>query len=206
VVTNLGTVLLACGLSYLLGSIPTGFWVGRLRGIDIRTLGSGNVGATNVMRVLGWGPGIFVFLIDVLKGVVAVWGLSRLTPLAGVDAIRVACGLCAVLGHTFTFFLKFKGGKGVATSFGIFLALAPFSALLAFGLFLLVVTLTHYISLGSMIAAGFFPLFVWLLGESGQNYLILILSLVLALVVMVLHRKNIQRLQSGTEHRFGQKD
>lgn len=197
---GVGLAILA---GYLLGSIPTGYIVGRMRGVDIRTQGSGNPGATNVVRVLGWPAGITVFLADMGKGLVAAWVLVKFTAFPASEVLRVACGLAAVLGHTFTIFLGFKGGKGVATSCGVFLALAPLSTLAVFSLFVIVVAATRYVSLGSIIAAAFLPLMVWAVGETGQSNWVLILAVGLAATVIVKHRSNIRRLLAGTENRLG---
>jgi acyl phosphate:glycerol-3-phosphate acyltransferase len=199
---GLGTALalLAC---YLLGSIPTGYLYGRARGIDIRRQGSGNLGATNVVRVLGWGPGVLVLLIDIAKGFLAVWVLARFSPFAGSDLMRVGCGLAAVLGHTFTVWLRFQGGKGVATSCGVFLALAPLATSVVLLAFVAVVAATRYVSLGSILAAALLPLLVWAVGEGGRSGLILLLAALLAVAVVFLHRSNIQRLLRGTENRLG---
>jgi glycerol-3-phosphate acyltransferase PlsY len=193
-------VVLAIAASYLLGSVPSGYLAGRLRGLDIRTHGSGNLGATNVVRVLGWGLGIAVLLADVAKGVAAAALIPYLTAYAGSDWLRVACGLSAVLGHTFTIFLRFKGGKGVATTYGVFLALATMSTLLVFFVFLIVVAATRYVSLGSLVSAALFPLLIWAVGEGGRSQATLVLACVLAVGVFWTHRSNIRRLLEGEEH------
>jgi acyl phosphate:glycerol-3-phosphate acyltransferase len=195
-------VVLAIVASYLLGSVPTGYLAGRARGVDIRTRGSGNLGATNVVRVLGWGLGIAVLLADVAKGVAAAALIPYLTGYAGSDWLRVACGLAAVLGHTFTIFLRFKGGKGVATTYGVFLALATMSTLLVFFVFLIVVAATRYVSLGSLVSAVLFPLLIWAVGEGGRNQATLVLAGVLAVGVFWTHRANLARLLKGTEHKL----
>ncbi|NTV52909.1 MAG: glycerol-3-phosphate 1-O-acyltransferase PlsY [Candidatus Firestonebacteria bacterium] len=199
---TLGVVLAIVG-SYILGSIPTGYWYGRLRGIDIRKQGSGNLGATNVLRVLGKTAGVLVLSVDVAKGFLAVALLPHLTPFPGLDYVRVACGLAAVLGHTYTLFLQFKGGKGVATTYGVLLALAPVSTILVFLAFVAVVAFSKYVSLGSLVSAVLFPIFIWLLGESGQGFSILFLALVVGTAVVAKHRSNIRRILDGTENRLG---
>lgn len=191
--------------SYVLGSVPSGYWIGKLRGVDIRSQGSGNMGATNAFRVLGPAAGYLVFLIDAGKGFSAVFLLARLTAYPGSDWIRVGCALAAILGHTYTVFLNFKGGKGVATAFGVFLALAPVSTVLAFLGFLIVVAFSRYISAGSVIAALGFPFLVWVVGESGQSFLILSLALLTSVLILLRHTQNIRRLFHGTENRLGQK-
>ncbi len=195
-----GVVLAA----YLLGSVPTGYLFGRARGLDIRTVGSGNLGATNVLRVLGIWAGLLVLLADVAKGFLAVFLLPRLTPYPASDFLRVACGLAAVLGHTYSAFLGFKGGKGVATTFGVLLVLAPISTVLVFLALAAVVAATRYVSAGSLTAAVLFPLFVWLIGESGQSDSILVLVLFLSLFMIYFHRANLRRLFEGRENRLGQ--
>jgi glycerol-3-phosphate acyltransferase PlsY len=191
--------------SYMLGSIPTGYLYGRLRGLDIRKQGSGNLGATNVLRVLGWQAGLLVLTLDISKGLAAVAFLPRLTPYPAMDYLRVACGLAAVFGHTYTLFLGFKGGKGVATGCGVFLALAPLAACLALLIFVTLVAATRYVSVGSLTAAIFLPLLIWLTGEAGRSSSVWWLSLLLLVGIIFLHRKNIQRLRQGTELRLGQK-
>jgi glycerol-3-phosphate acyltransferase PlsY len=203
-VVNQGwSVALAVVGSYLLGSIPTGYWLGRLRGIDIRQQGSGNMGATNVLRVLGTPSGILVLCVDVAKGFLAVSLLPHLTTFPGLDYVRVGCGLAAVLGHTYTCFLRFKGGKGVATTYGVLLALAPVSTILVFLIFAGVVALSKYVSLGSLVTAVLFPIFIWLLGESGQGFSILALAGLVGVAVIWKHRANIRRILDGTENRLG---
>jgi len=198
-------IIAALVLSYLLGALPTGYLVGRLRGLDIRTLGSGNTGATNVMRTLGLPAGVMVLIIDAAKGFLAVAWVPGLTPYPEFDWLRVACGLAAVLGHTFTLFLKFKGGKGVATTGGVLLALAPMAGVAALLIFACIVALTKTVSAGSLISALLLPPLVWILGEAGQGYSILLMSLLLAVLIIVRHSGNIQRLRNGTEHKIGQR-
>jgi glycerol-3-phosphate acyltransferase PlsY len=196
-------VVLAVLASYLLGSVPSGYLAGRLRGLDIRTRGSGNLGATNVVRVLGWGLGVAVLLADVAKGVAAAALIPYLTGYAGSDWLRVACGLAAVLGHTFTVFLRFRGGKGVATTYGVFLTLATLSTLAVFFVFLVVVAATRYVSLGSLVSAVLFPVLIWAVGEGGRNHATLVLACVLAVGVAWTHRGNITRLLQGREPKLG---
>jgi glycerol-3-phosphate acyltransferase PlsY len=198
------SVALAILGSYLLGAIPSGYWFGRLRGIDIRQKGSGNMGATNVLRVLGKPAGILVLVVDVAKGFLAVAWLPHLTPFPGLDYVRVGCGLAAVLGHTYTCFLHFKGGKGVATTYGVLLALAPVSTILVFLIFAAVVAFSKYVSLGSLVSAVLFPIFIWLLGESGQSFSVLALAFLVGVAVVIRHRANIRRILDGTENRLGQ--
>lgn len=196
---------LAIILSYLLGSIPFAYIYGKMRGVDIRKVGSGNPGATNVMRVFGTGPGVLVMLIDAAKGFVAAYFLVKVTPYPNADALKVICGVAAVLGHTFTVFLKFKGGKGVATTAGLFAALAPFSMLITFGTFVTVVVATRYISAASIVAALLLPLMIWVMGEGGQHYIIISMAILLSIVIVMRHRSNISRILNGTENKFGQR-
>lgn len=187
--------LLLCVGAFLLGSIPFGFLAGRLRGVDIRKHGSGNIGATNVMRELGVVPGVAVLLLDVLKGLIPVL-LARRWEL---DAWWVmGAGLLAITGHTFSPFLAFRGGKGIATSLGVLLGLSPVVAAASLGLFLWAAWLTRYVSLGSLVAAPTQALLFWLLPHPLPYRL---LGLLAALFVIAKHRGNIERLRSGTEPR-----
>ena len=140
-------------VAYLLGSIPTSFLMGKLvKGIDIRKHGSGNVGATNALRVLGTKIGVITLVIDIGKGFLAIIA-GRMLIENATHLLLIGCGLCAILGHIFTVFLKFKGGKGVATSAGVFIALTPLPVAIAFGVFLVTVAFSRYVSLGSILAA-----------------------------------------------------
>lgn len=198
-------ILLIIVSCYVIGSLPTGFIAGKLKGIDIRKVGSGNMGATNVVRTLGWLPGILVLLVDMAKGFACAYWMSGLTAYPESDLIKVACGLAAVIGHTFTLFLKFKGGKGVATAAGVFLGLAPISAALVLLIFVSVVAVTRYISAGSILAALFLPFLIWIVGEVGQGYSVFIIALLLAAMILVRHRSNIDRIIKGTENKLGQR-
>ena len=192
-------------LAYLAGSIPAAYLAGRLtRGIDLREHGSGNLGATNVYRVLGARVAAVVFLIDVAKGALPVWLLPRLTSTANPELWAIAYGLLAVAGHVRSIFLLGKGGgKGVATATGVFLALAPLATLLAFTVWAIVVTVSGYVSLGSLIAAIVLPLVV--LVQEGVRSPVFIVAVVLAAFVFWTHRANIGRLRRGEEHRFGRR-
>jgi len=140
--------ILTAFVGYLLGSIPTGFLVAKARGVDIRTVGSGNIGATNAFRVLGKGFGIFVLLMDALKGWVAVQVgalvVSQLLPGAPVEYLRITAGIAAILGHNFTCWLNFKGGKGIATSAGVLIALVPYALLIILAIFIILFLTTRY--------------------------------------------------------------
>ncbi len=202
-------------VSYLVGAIPTSILVGKIlrgRDFDIRNEGSGNAGGTNVFRVLGWKPGLFVMLVDALKGFVATLWIARWQPFGspGINeiALPIICGAVAVLGHIWTIFAGFRGGKGVGTATGMIVALYPVAALVCFGIFVVVVYLTRYISVGSITAAACLPL-VLLLGEKLFRKTValemLIFSVVLTGIIFYTHRQNIRRLLAGTENRFGQK-
>ncbi len=144
-------------LSYLLGGIPFGYLIAITKGIDIRTEGSGNIGATNVSRVLGRKYGLIIFVLDMLKGFLAVFFLPALVsgvikiPTTGDNLLVILCGFCAILGHAFPVYLRFKGGKAVATSFGVFIWLAPIVIAISFGAWIITVLVSRYVSLGSMV-------------------------------------------------------
>jgi glycerol-3-phosphate acyltransferase PlsY len=218
----LAYILTALG-AYLIGSIPTGFLVAKAKGIDIRSAGSGNIGATNAMRVLGKPAGIFVLLADAAKGYIAcalipplVWnwfiphhyGFFRYffdTPVKNQMEFFLTAGIFAVLGHNYTCWLKFKGGKGIATTTGVYLALAPWAVLIGLVVFLLTVLVTRYVSVGSIAAAISLPVVVCLT----QNGLLLdVVSVALGALAIYKHKSNIQRLRNGTENRitFKKKD
>jgi acyl phosphate:glycerol-3-phosphate acyltransferase len=209
--------------AYLLGSIPTGFLVAKAKGIDIRAAGSGNIGATNAMRVLGRPAGILVLLADCAKGYGAcclgvVISVSFASRLNGIHSIGdnsfesawnsipyfpVIAGIFAVLGHNYPCWLKFKGGKGIATTAGVYLALAPWAVLVALAVFILAVALTRYVSVGSISAAVALPVTVWVM--SPENVLLGIVTTVLGALAIYKHKSNIQRLLAGTENRLGKK-
>ena len=207
--------------AYLTGSIPFGFLAAKARGIDIRTVGSGNIGATNAMRVLGKPLGIFVLLMDALKGYVAVAVVpaaifnllaphfSGLAPAFSSEPGDVQTGLCvlagvfAVLGHNYTCWLKFKGGKGVATSAGVYIALAWPALLIALVIFVLALALTRYVSVGSICAAIALPAAVWIMQP--HNLALGIVTTALGALAIYKHKSNIQRLLAGKENRWGKK-
>ena len=204
----LNYILTALG-AYLLGSVPFGFLAAKAKGIDIRSAGSGNIGATNAMRVLGKPAGIGVLLLDVLKGYAAVaWlcaaMLKMFTPAsADAETLRIIAGIGAVLGHNYTCWLKFKGGKGIATTTGVYLALAPWAVLIALVVFILAGLLTKYVSVGSIAAAIALPAAVWILAP--QNLFLGIVTTALGALAIYKHKSNLQRLIAGTENRFGRK-
>lgn len=186
-------------LAYLFGAIPAGAWVARYYGVDIQKVGSGNTGATNILRTLGAGPALVVAAFDVLKGGIAVW-LARLVGIEGYLLGGVA--LAAVLGHNYSVFLRFTGGKGVATSFGTLLFLDPALALLTFPVGIATMALTRYVSAGSMIGAFTSAVLAMALGRPLWEILTVA---VLAALVFWTHRENIKRLQAGNERRLGEK-
>jgi glycerol-3-phosphate acyltransferase PlsY len=200
----LAYIVVALG-AYLLGSIPAGFLVAKAKGIDIRSVGSGNIGATNAMRVLGKPAGIFVLVMDALKGFASVaWLPILILKISGVSTIdletlKILAGIFAVLGHNYTCWLKFKGGKGVATSAGVFLALAPLAVGIAFTVFILTVLLTRYVSVGSIAAAIALPVAVWFTQE---NLFLKIVTIALGALAIYKHKGNLQRLRAGTENRL----
>ncbi len=201
------TLLLVVG-AYLLGSIPTGYLLMRIfRKQDIRTIGSGNIGATNVMRSGAKGLGAATFLADMLKGCTAVWlGIvlaPHLTQLAPARSIAAVAALMAVLGHMFPVWLRFKGGKGVATGFGVFLVAAPAAALAAIAVFAVLLAITRYVSLSSIVGAACFPVFAWFLVQGEKPALFIAVQATVALLIIVKHHQNIRRLLNGTENKIG---
>jgi glycerol-3-phosphate acyltransferase PlsY len=187
--------------SYLVGAIPTSYLVSRLvAGIDLRKHGSGNLGATNLYRVLGWRYAVPVALFDMAKGAVPVLYLAP--HVSDSQLFALLCGVAAILGHVFSIFVRFNGGKGVATAAGVMLGLTPLALGIAAAVWVVLVLLTGYVSLGSIMAAAVFPLAVYLLDHPSQTELLWI-DVAVAAGVILLHRRNIQRLLRGTEHRFG---
>ncbi len=198
-------IVLAC--SYILGSLPFGLWVGLLwKGVDIRTLGSKNIGATNVLRILGPGPGITVFILDTLKGAVFIWIYSLLAK-DSPFGFKAIIGVTAIIGHTFSAFLNFKGGKGVATTLGVLIGLNPIVAAVGFGTWLIVVLLTRYVSLASLCAGVSLPI-AFALFSPNQDEKIWTVSIfiLVAIFVAIKHKANIQRLIAGTELKFDKKN
>ncbi|HET9150440.1 MAG TPA: glycerol-3-phosphate 1-O-acyltransferase PlsY [Gemmatimonadales bacterium] len=194
--------LLALVASYLLGAIPTSLIVGRLfRGIDLRKHGSGNLGATNVYRTLGPKFAIPVGLFDMAKGAVPVMVIAPLVSASAYFAI--VCGIMAVIGHVFSVFVGFKGGKGVATASGVMLGLTPWAVLVSFLVWALIVRLTGYVSLGSIVSALILPVAAWLLHPSARP--LIWIQVLVAVAIVWLHRANIRRLLAGTENRFGRR-
>ena len=190
-------VYLLALFAYLLGSVPTGYILGSLAGVDVRKAGSGNVGATNVARVVGKRHGIFTLVTDIAKGFVPVIFAVHLDLTPSATAL---VGIAAFLGHLYPVFLRFQGGKGVATALGVFLGLAPWTVLILAVIFALVLWATRVVSLSSMVAAVFAPLVFWLFFHS---WILTGMSLFIAAMIVLRHRGNIQRLLSGTEPRLG---
>jgi glycerol-3-phosphate acyltransferase PlsY len=199
---------LIVALAYLLGSVPTGYLLVKLfRHEDIRSVGSGNIGATNVLRSGGKGLGAATFLLDVLKGAAAVWLgpllASILLPKMPFRDAQALAAVCAVLGHMFPVWLHFRGGKGVATGFGVFLVAAPLAALASIALFFIVLLVTRYVSLGSILGAASFPLFAWFMVRGDKPAPYIAAQIFVALLIILKHHQNIRRLLNGTESRFG---
>lgn len=210
----LASVVIAVA-AYLLGSIPTGYLLVRLfRHEDIRAVGSGNIGATNVLRTGSKGLGAATFALDVLKGCAAVWlgtfiwtsmyFVAYVFPSRPYRESQALAALFCVLGHMFPVWLKFKGGKGVATGFGVFLVASPIAALAAIAVFFVVLAVSRYVSLSSIIAAACFPLFAWIStrGEHPPAFFIGV-QIAVSLLIILKHHQNIARLFAGKEHRFG---
>jgi glycerol-3-phosphate acyltransferase PlsY len=217
-------LLIVAVVSFLLGSIPFGYLLVRIFcGVDVRKTGSGNIGATNVARTGSKGLAIATLVLDALKGYVAVIfafqytrpPVAMLAAYSGLNAVSMPpalrytfvaaalAGLCAVLGHMFTPWLGFKGGKGVATAVGAFAALAPRAVLVALLLFVVVVAITRYVSLGSMLGAIVFPFAAWWLSPFMRTSTVMLLVALASLLIIIRHKDNIRRLLAGTESRFG---
>lgn len=181
--------------AYFLGSMPTAYLLVRLMtGKDVRTSGSGNVGATNALRTAGWKVGAVVTVIDLLKGAIPVWLMYRFNPESGWVA---AAMLAAVLGHCYPVWLKFKGGKGVATCFGAFLVIAPLSALAALGLWIVVLVISRWVALASMVASASFPLILKLIDRPDMVTLVSVSAA--AVIIILRHSSNIRGILTGTE-------
>lgn len=200
----------SCVVSYLLGAIPNGYLIGRMRGVDVRTVGSGNIGATNVLRSLGRGWGALTFTLDVLKGFLPAFLAPILAAqtggVAAPKALALCCGAAAVAGHNWPVYLRFKGGKGVATSAGALLGVVPACVGFAFVGWVLSFLATRYVSVASMVGAVVLVIACWVRYGTTPLWLPVALS-VLGCLVIWRHRGNIQRLRQGTESRasFGRK-
>lgn len=203
-------LLLLLLLSFITGSIPTSIILGKIvKGIDIREYGSGNAGGTNVFRVLGWRPALIVVIIDIFKGWLptAIYAtvLFQGQPITNVGVIQILCGFCAVLGHTYTIFAGFRGGKGIGTLAGMLLALFPIALPLCIIVFIITLILTGYVSLSSILATVALPIILLVLpifGIQQSTSSLLIFALLVPLFAIFTHRSNIVRLRNGTENRF----
>lgn len=200
--------------AYLMGSIPTGYLVGMARGIDVRKAGSGNIGATNVFRVLGTVAGIFVLVADGLKGWAAA---DKIPELAhhffdhgvawqdlgqGQEYLRIIAGISVILGHNYTCWLWFKGGKGIATSAGVLAALIPWTLVASLSSWIVICLITRYVSLASIVAALVMPFATWI---AGYSRLMIVIATLMAVLAIYKHKANIVRLMNGTENRLGRK-
>lgn len=190
------SIIVTCFIAYIVGSIPNGLIFGKLLWhTDLREHGSHNIGATNAWRTLGKGPGFLIFLLDFIKGVIGVgFGMLAASPVAAVLG-----GVFAIIGHSCSLFLKFKGGKGVATGLGVIVMLMPEVATIVFLIWLLIVFLTRYVSLGSVIAAACVPLIAFLLGKPNAY---IFFGIIAALFIIIRHKTNIERLLNGTESKI----
>lgn len=197
-------LFLGFAAAYIIGSIPTAYIFGKaLKGIDVREYGSGNIGATNVFRVIGKVPGIIVLIIDVIKGYVSATYLASaflyLAPVTRPELYRILVGLFAIAGHNWTIFLKFKGGKGVAASAGVVMGLIPRVFLMGFLVWLITFFITGFVSLGSIVAIVSIPIFTLAFGEPAE---IIIFTCLLCLIIIHKHKPNIRRLARGEEKRI----
>jgi glycerol-3-phosphate acyltransferase PlsY len=200
---DLVRVALALFIGYFVGAIPFGVVIGlRTAGVDVRKLGSGNIGATNVLRVLGARTAIVVLAMDVAKGIVAVFVGKWLAPDTASEMLPLLSGIAAVAGHNWSVFLRFGGGKGVATTAGVVIASMPLTALIAIAAFLIVVAITRYVSLGSLVLACVLPIAAWQLDRPLPHVLF---ALVLGIMTIWRHRSNIVRLLEGSENRLGKR-
>ncbi len=204
--------LVTVAVAYLLGSIPTGFLVGRAKGIDVRKVGSGNIGATNAFRALGKTAGALVLLVDALKGYLAASPVPALVQHliapsvvqddATRDYLQIIAGVVVILGHNYPCWLRFKGGKGIATSAGVLAALMPVTFAVGLGTWIVVCLATRYVSVASIAAALVLPLATWL---ADYSYRKIIIAGVMCALAIYKHKGNIERLMNGTENRIGQR-
>jgi len=195
-------------LSYLVGAIPFGYIIGKLwKGIDVREHGSGNIGFTNVLRTVGTVPGFIVMILDICKGVVAVVGIAKLGEL-NLAILPVLCGLAAIIGHNWTVYLKFKGGKGIDTTIGVFIVLNPIATLVSLAIWIIAVAITRYVSLGSILFVICLPIAIFVINLANKQYITTVLvAAIFAMVFAVYkHLSNIERLLNGTEHKIGRKE
>jgi glycerol-3-phosphate acyltransferase PlsY len=202
-------------VGYVFGLLQTGYLYGKSKGIDIRNEGSGNAGTTNSLRVLGWKAGLITFLGDLFKAMLAVlvaWAIFHGSYEGGVKVLELYAGFGVVLGHNFPFYLHFKGGKGIAATSGVILAVCPIAAPICLVLFILAVALTRYVSLGSILVVCAYLIQVIVFGQSGYLHLegallieFYIVSACFTVMALWRHRENIRRLLNGTENKFGMK-
>ncbi len=201
-------ILTGMVISYIIGSFPTSLFAGKiLKGIDIRNHGSGNAGATNVLRVLGWKPGLVVISIDILKGWIPTFLFIKFFQQHELDdgILKILFGFCSVLGHSYTIFANFKGGKGVGTLLGMLIALFPIAIPLCLLIFITIVIITGYVSLGSIFASISLPVFILVLPIfeiEPPNFSLIIFSLLIPFFILFTHRTNIIRLRNGSENQF----
>lgn len=199
--------ILAIVLAYLIGSVPTSVWIGRVfYGIDVRTKGSGNAGATNTIRVLGYKAGIPVLIFDIFKGwfavFIAVFFYDETIGFPDFLDLKIILSIAAVIGHVFPVYVGFNGGKGIATLLGVGIALYPQAAWIVVLIFIIVLIISGYVSLSSMIAAISLPFIEYFLLGHNQHYSLIILSIAVAVFVPITHRKNIKRLINKEESKF----
>jgi len=194
------TIAVLTIIAYLFGAVPFGLLVAKLHGVDIRSKGSGNIGATNVLRVIGKGWGVFTFVLDALKGFIPAFVFPRLGSLD--SEWGVLFGLAAIIGHAFPVYLRFKGGKGVATSAGMLLGVAPLAVGVGLLFWIFCMAIWRYVSLASIVASVAAAVIVWVVDK---GLVINIALTALGAMVIWLHRANIKRLLNGTENRFGKK-
>ena len=194
------TVVILTIIAYLFGAVPFGLLVAKMHGVDIRSKGSGNIGATNVLRVIGKGWGIFTLVLDALKGFIPAFIFPRLANLDGEWGVLF--GLAAIIGHTFPVYLKFKGGKGVATSAGMLIGVAPLAVGVGILFWIICMAIWRYVSLASIVASAAIAAMVWIVDK---GMIVNMALTVLSALIIWLHRANIKRLLNGTESRFGKK-
>ena len=189
--------------SYLIGAIPFGLLIGKAVGVDVRSAGSKNIGATNVNRLLGKKLGLATLILDCLKGFLPIFLASLMIGESGDDSLLImSCGILAVIGHMFPVYLGFRGGKGVATALGVFLFLSPVAILISFAVFILAVGGTGFVSAGSLLASALFPMWLWLMGYPIS---VILTSLIIAVLIWIKHHENIVRLIHGEEKSWKKK-